>query len=172
MAIDLEKLREDFEKLNKKSGSINNLENYFQAKEGSNYIRFLPSRDMDREPWYTKTIYHRFNDKDGKLVTMQCRKVIGEECPIDNFYYHLWEEHNRICEANSLKTKGEDRARTPYSKWAGKLKGQDRFFANVVDRETNDVKIFSIPPKLMSNIMSNILGEFGDIVDLQTGRDY
>lgn len=172
MSINLDKLREDYERLNgKKTSGEGNLDMsaWLKLNEGTNIIRFLPSNKPDTDPWYRETIYHRFSDSEGKLQTLQCRKVIKEACPMCDLYFGMWKEHDVACKANNWDRK---KIRTPYSQLASKLKPSSRFFANVVDRESKEVKIFSIPGKLMSKIIGDIIGDFGDITDLKNGNDY
>ncbi len=172
MSINLDKLREDYERLNGKNkggGDGEGMGNWLKLNEGTNIICFLPSNKPDTDPWYRETVYHRFTDTEGKLQTLQCRKVIKEACPVCDLYFGMWKEHDVACRANNWDKK---KVRTPYSNLASKLKPSSRFFANVVERESGDVKIFSIPGKLMSKVIGDIIGDFGDIVDLKTGKDY
>ena len=61
-----------------------------------------------------------------RCKNVHCRKMHGEPCPLCDSYYSLWKEPN----------KDEDLAR--------QIKPRSRYYLNVVDRETGDVKILSI----------------------------
>jgi len=157
MAIDLNALREKHAELSgeKKSGaSAEFLSSFLQLQEGTNTIRILPGKDEDTM-FYAETKIHRVPDGQGGTKNVHCRKVHGEPCPLCDAYYALWKEPN----------KDEDLAR--------QIKPRARYYMNVVDRETNEVKILSIGVILFKKVIAAMLDEdFGDITDLMEGNDF
>jgi len=157
MAIDLDALRAKHAELsNPGSGSSNSdfLSNFMQIAEGTNLVRILPGKDEDTL-FYAETKIHRVPDENGNVKNVHCRKMHGEPCPLCDAYFSLWKEPN----------KDEDLAR--------QIKPRARYYMNVVDRETGDVKILSIGVILFKKIIAAMLDEdFGDITDLQAGHDF
>ena len=157
MAIDLDALRAKHAELsNPGSGNANSdfLSKFVQLMEGMNTVRILPGKDEDAM-FYAETKIHRVPSGDGQVKNVHCRKIHGEPCPLCDTYYSLWKEPN----------KDEDLAR--------QIKPRARYYMNVVDRETGDVKILSIGVILFKKIIAAMLDEdFGDITDLESGNDF
>ena len=126
MAIDLNALRAKHAELSNQGGSSSDfLKNFLQIQEGTNAIRILPSKDEDKL-FYAETKIHRIPSGDGQVKNVHCRKVHGEACPLCDTYYGLWKEPN----------KDEDLAR--------QIKPRARYYMNVVDRESGEVRILSL----------------------------
>jgi hypothetical protein len=156
MAIDLNALRAKHAELSNPSGNANSdfLSKFIQLQEGMNTVRILPGKDEDTM-FYAETKIHRVPSGDGQVKNVHCRKIHGEPCPLCDSYYALWKEPN----------KDEDLAR--------QIKPRSRYYLNVVDRETGDVKILSIGVILFKKIIAAMLDEdFGDITDLGSGNDF
>jgi len=157
MAIDLNALRAKHAELSTPGGGKSNsdfLSTFMQLQEGTNAIRILPGKDEDTM-FYAETKIHRVPAGDGQVKNVHCRKVHGEPCPLCDSYYSLWKEPN----------KDEDLAR--------QIKPRARYYMNVVDRESGDVKILSVGVILFKKIIAAMLDEdFGDITDLETGHDF
>jgi hypothetical protein len=157
MPIDLDALRAKHQELsNPGKGNSNSdfLANFLQLQEGTNAIRILPGKD-DENLFYAETKIHRVPDGDGRTKNVHCRKIHGEPCPMCDTYYSLWKEPN----------KDEDLAR--------QIKPRSRYYMNVVDRDSGDVKILSVGVILFKKIIAAMLDDdFGDITDLQTGYDF
>tara|TARA_Y100000034_G_C6827447_1_gene373196 strand:+ start:170 stop:922 length:753 start_codon:yes stop_codon:yes gene_type:complete len=157
MAIDLDALRKKHEELTRQNvgGGSDFLANFMQLKEGTNVVRILPGTEDDSE-FYAETKIHRITDEEGKVSNVHCRKVHGENCPLCDVYFALW------------KTGSDDDANT-----ARQIKPRNRYYLNVVDRETGDVKILSIGIKIFQKIIGAMLdADYGDISDLQEGHDF
>ena len=159
MAIDLDALRRKHEQLSNNSGNNNSnpdfLNNFYQIPEGSNAVRILPWKDDEKE-FYAETKIHRIPQPDGNIKNMHCRKVHGEHCPLCDLYYALWKTGRK---------EDEDLAR--------QIKPRARYYMNIVDRETEDVKILSIGVILFKKIIGAMLDEdFGDITDPEHGHDF
>ncbi len=170
MPIDLNELRKIHEKLNEnprtKSNSNDFLKNFYQLKDGKNAIRILPSTDEDSDiGFYAHTKIHRIPLAEGKARNYHCREVHGETCPLCNLYRELWNEPYG-------RDSDKDLAR--------KIKGRDRFYLNVVDRDAQEngeelfVKILSIPPTLFNGMIENMVDPVDqvDLVDMENGHDY
>jgi len=157
MAIDLDKLREKHEQLNNPQGGTNTdfLKKFYQIPEGSNAVRILPWKDEERE-FYAETKIHRIPGPDGSVKNVHCRKVHGDKCPLCDLYFGLWKTGRK---------EDEDLAR--------QIKPRARYYMNVLDRESGDVKILSVGVILFKKIIGAMLDEdFGDITDPAEGHDF
>jgi len=158
MAIDLNALRAKHEQLNNpQAGNSNSdfLKKFYQIPEGSNAVRILPWRDDEKE-FYAETKIHRITGPDGNVKNHHCRKIHGENCPLCDVYYALWKTGRK---------EDEDLAR--------QIKPRARYYMNVLDRESGDVKILSVGVILFKKIIGAMLDEdFGDITDLTEGHDF
>ena len=106
--------------------------------------------------FYSETKIHRVYDEDGTVHNYHCLKVHGDSCPLCDTYYGLW------------KTGSKDDETT-----ARQIKPRARYYMNVVDRESGDVKILSVGIILFKKMIAAMLDEdFGDITDLQEGLDF
>jgi hypothetical protein len=153
MAIDLEKIKEIHANLSGK-GTGGMSDTFLKIEEGTNAVRVLPPKTED-EDFYAMTKLHRMPMADGTVKNIHCRQVHGEQCPICNLYYSLWKE----------PTKDETLAR--------QIKGRDRYYMNVVDRESGEVKILSIGIILFKKIIAAMVDpDYGDITDAETGHDF
>jgi len=125
MAIDLDALRAKHAELSNTGGNANSdfLSNFLQVQEGTNAVRILPGKD-EETMFYAETKIHRVPDTQGNVKNYHCRKVHGEACPICDAYFALWKTGRK---------EDEDTAR--------QIKPRARYYMNVVDRETGDVKI-------------------------------
>jgi len=156
MPIDLDALRAKHEELSTQGGAANSdfLNNFIQLKEGTNVVRILPGKDED-SLFYAETKIHRISDENGNVKNYHCRKIHGEPCPLCDAYFALWKEPH----------KDEDLAR--------QIKPRSRYYLNVVDRETEEVKILSIGVILFKKVIAAMLDEdFGDITDPESGNDF
>jgi hypothetical protein len=157
MAIDLNALRAKHEELSnagKGNANADFLSKFVQLEEGTNAVRLLPGKDEDTL-FYAETKIHRIPTGDGQVKNVHCRKIHGEPCPLCDAYYSLWKEPN----------KDEELAR--------QIKPRARYYMNVVDRATGDVKILSIGVILFKKIIAAMLDDdFGDITDLDKGHDF
>ena len=155
MAIDLNALRAKHAELsNNVAARSDFLKNFLQIQEGTNLLRILPNKD-DEKLFYGETKIHRVPYNDA-VRNIHCRKVHGESCPLCDLYYGLWK---------TGRQEDEDLAR--------QIKPRARYYMNVVDRESNEVKILSVGVILFKKIIAAMLDEdFGDITDLETGHDF
>ena len=162
MAIDLDALRAKHAQLSTENKGSNDdfLKKFLSLSLGNNVIRILPGKDDDTM-FYAETAIHRVpTGQDNANGTPQtknfhCRKVHGEECPICESYYALWKE----------PYKNEDLARI--------IKPRPRYYMNVIERETQEVKILSCGQIIFKKILGAMLDDdYGDITDLEEGHDY
>jgi hypothetical protein len=159
MAIDLDALRKKHEQLNNPGGSTSNntdfLNKFYQIPEGSNAVRILPWKDDEKE-FYAETKIHRVPGPDNNVRNIHCRKVHGENCPMCDLYYALWKTGRK---------EDEDLAR--------QIKPRARYYMNVLDRESGDIKILSVGVILFKKVIAAMLDEdFGDITDPESGHDF
>ena len=157
MAIDLEALRAKHEQLNNPQSGNNAdfLQKFYQIPEGTNAVRVLPWRDDEKE-FYAETKIHRVPQPDGNVKNIHCRKIHGEKCPMCDLYFGLWK---------TGRQEDEDLAR--------KIKPRARYYMNILDRESGDVKILSVGVILFKKIIGAMLDEdFGDITDVESGHDF
>lgn len=155
--MDFNKIREQYAKMEggKSQSSSNDFINKFYAiPEGNSVIRILPTKEEEKL-FYAETAIHRVPTGEGQTRNFHCRKVHGESCPLCDAYYALWKE----------PYKDETLAR--------KIKPRARYYMNVVDRATDEVKIFSVGVILFKKIISTILDEdYGDVTRLEEGHDF
>jgi hypothetical protein len=156
MAIDLNALRAKHAELSKTTqGGGGGASDYLQIKEGTNLVRILPGKDDETE-FYAETKLHRIVGSDGMAKNYHCRKVHGEACPLCDLYYSLWKTDQES---------DKDLAR--------QIKPRARYYMNILDRDSGDVKILSVGVILFKKIVASMLDEdFGDITDLQDGFDF
>ena len=158
MPIDLEALRKKHEQLNNPGGNTNNadfLQKFYQIPEGSNAVRILPWNDDEKE-FYAETKIHRIPGPDGNVRNIHCRKIHGENCPMCDLYYALWKTGRK---------EDEDLAR--------QIKPRSRYYMNILDRDSGDIKILSVGVILFKKIIGAMLDEdFGDITDVENGHDF
>jgi len=157
MAIDLNALRLKHEQLNNPQSGNNTdfLKKFYQIPEGTNAVRILPWKDDEKE-FYAETKIHRVTGPDGNVKNHHCRKIHGESCPMCDLYYALWKTGRK---------EDEDLAR--------QIKPRARYYMNILDRESSEVKILSIGVILFKKIIGAMLDEdFGDITDAEAGHDF
>ena len=157
MAIDLNALRLKHEQLNNPQSGNNTdfLKKFYQIPEGTNAVRILPWKDDEKE-FYAETKIHRVTGPDGNVKNHHCRKIHGESCPMCDLYYALWKTGRK---------EDEDLAR--------QIKPRARYYMNILDRESGEVKILSIGVILFKKIIGAMLDEdFGDITDAEAGHDF
>ena len=171
MAINLDDIKKLHEELLEgPSGGFSNnfLQIPFATDEKPNTtVRLLPGKD-DETPFYVKTMIHRLQGagKDGNDANFHCRKVHGDECPLCDLYFGTWKWVN-----DNIPT--AEQKEHPHAKYANYIRAKDRYYINVLDRETDEVKILSVGIKLFTKIVGAFTDEdFGDITDLQTGHDF
>tara|TARA_R110001583_G_scaffold179135_1_gene335677 strand:+ start:1276 stop:1971 length:696 start_codon:yes stop_codon:yes gene_type:complete len=156
MAIDLNALRAKHAELSKSTqGGGGGSSDYLQIKEGTTLVRILPAKDEETE-FYAETKLHRIVGSDGMAKNYHCRKMHGEACPLCDTYFGLWKTD---------KDSDKDLAR--------QIKPRARYYMNILDRDSGEVKILSVGVILFKKIVAAMLDEdFGDITDLQDGFDF
>tara|TARA_R110000737_G_scaffold342841_1_gene368110 strand:+ start:2502 stop:3320 length:819 start_codon:yes stop_codon:yes gene_type:complete len=170
MAIDLDALRAQYETLvSKDSDSESNSKlPYITLKDGNNVIRILPGND--EVPFYAETAIHRI-PQDGQTYdrSVHCLKMHGDNCPLCDLYYALWDGVNNETSEDPAKDK----------KLANKIRARSRYYFNAIDRGDEDkVKVFSVGIKLYKTVIGSLLDEDyitedeENLADLQNGHDY
>ena len=156
MAIDLEAIRRKHEAISAgPGGDTSFLDKFLQLQEGSNVVRILPGKDEETQ-FYAETKIHRIMNEDNKARNVHCRKVHGEKCTLCDLYFSLWK--TGVKDDESL---------------ARQIKGRSRYYMNVIDRESGEVKILSVGIMIFQKLLNTILDEdYGDITDLKEGHDF
>jgi hypothetical protein len=181
MGINLEALQSELERVEGNGNRKNFLEDFvrFPEKEGNVVVRILPP-SHDNDTIYVAIRNHTLNGK-----RFQCSKsLVGGmwtgECPACEWYSSLWKKTDNPDLSEKQVEELKDQARS--------IKPVDRYFYNVVVRKEigqdgeakYDVchKILSIGKELHTYVIKSIVGNkllgkrgYGDITDLETGRD-
>lgn len=165
MGIDLDKIREMHEAMQSSGGQGGgggiDLSKFMQVSEGSNVVRILPPKEED-EDFYSMTKFHRIKGvgQDGRDLQIHCRKVHNEKCPLCDLYFGIWDHINKT---------GDQR----HKPFANYLRAKDRYYVNVVNRESGEVKVLSHGKILFSKIIAAMVDpDYGDITDLEAGHDF
>jgi len=155
MAIDLDALRLKHEQLTNPTAGSNTdfLQKFYQIPEGSNAVRILPWKDDEKE-FYAETKIHRIPQPNNTVKNVHCRRMQGEKCPLCDLYFDLWKPERGY-------GRKEDEA------LARQIKPRSRYYMNVMDRESGDVKILSM--KIIAAMLDE---DFGDITDPENGHDF
>lgn len=171
MSINLDQLRSKLEALETKGtgGSSDFLNNFLSLEDGDNLIRILPSPEDSGKEFYAETMIHRIPTEDGKTKNFHCLKVHGKSCPVCEAYYGLWKAYNATGKTDET-----------LSAAARQIKPRERYYMNVVDRGSKQVKILSIGQIIYKKIIKVMTQkdpetgeyEYGDITNLTEGHDY
>lgn len=167
MAIDINKLREQYNKNKAESGGG---AQFFKMKDGDEVtVRILPRKDG--ESFFTQSKTHPINEGSG-FKYYHCRRVFNEKCPICEVHFDLWKRSNAWDDAHGLTEKAE-RGKNEFAVAARKLKPNPAYYMNVMVRPSNEVKVLSAPTTLYEMIMEAIFHpDLGDITDLNEGYDF
>lgn len=130
-----------------KANSEDILGKYYQPKLGINDVRILPGEE-DEARFFSETKIHRVPSGNG-TKNVHCLKIHGKACPLCDVYFGLWKMHNAL-------NLGKDK-NSMYSQRARQIRATERFYMNVLVRETGEVKILSVGKKLMDKILSDLL---------------
>ena len=143
----------DMDKLQKKLAEIGT-GSFFKAKEGKNTIRILPPWSK-AGLWYKEGVIHYgFKSDSGKDRGYACLKQFGKECP--------------ICEKREELIKQGPEGK----ELADKLRGRNKFYANVLDYKTGKAMIWGFSAKILGVLLSYCSDpDFGDISNPETGFD-
>lgn len=158
MALDFDKIREEYARLNGQNKQQDEGQSDFlKLEDGETVVRLLPGKD-DETLFYASTALHYVPQADGKSKVYTCNKVHGEPCPICDAYYAAW----KMVDAGVIE---RDQARS--------LKPTKTYYYNVMDRESGEVKILRVGIKLHTKVIETIMDEdYGDVTDLETGHDF
>lgn len=160
--VNLDKLREKYKKDTEKSSNF--YDDFFQLKTGEEAtVRFLPW-ERDEQDFFSETSIHRVETTTGNK-NMHCPKIKGKDCPLCDTYFAIWNKINKIGKET------EDGKRL--AGIARSCKANPRYYFNVVDRRTGEVKILSAGFKLYTKIIGTFLDEdYGDLTDWKAGWDF
>lgn len=146
--MDMGKINQAFERLS--SGK------FFKMRDGKNKIRMLPPVDGSGVFFLELVLHYGFNDGDRER-TYPCRSMYEQNCPVCHF-------------VKALKDSDDKSA----SKLANRLRQNQKFLSNIVDRKDNKIKIWSYNAKMLRGIMGYVQDEdYGEnIFDPETGFDF
>ncbi len=150
--VNIEQLRQKYNEINKVGSGENPdfLNKFLRVDEGATLVRIMPSKNEELD-FYAETAIHRIDEKN-----YHCPKVQGNPCPLCDLSFKLW---------NTKEPGNQDIAR--------QIKARKRFYLNVLDRESTEVKILSLGIKLFTKILDCFFDEdYGDITHLETGHDF
>jgi hypothetical protein len=160
--VDLNELRAKYEDQkakneNKGKGGSNNefLKNFLEVKVGDNPVRILPPKEEGLR-FYVENFIHRIAGDNDQIKNVQCLRVHGENCPLCELYFALFKPEKG----------GGDHLKLV----ARSIKRGARYYMNVLDRTTNEVKILSIGIKLWEKILSDIANVDYEVVDPDTNQ--
>lgn len=164
--VTLEELRAKYKEIvddNNSGNQKGKMSDYatFKPAPSDNQIRILPGKE-DALDFYAQSHIHKYKDVDGKWKTYHCRKTHGEDCPMCNLMFQLWDMH-----------KGLDLPRGTRSKFgnlATQIKPKARFYVRAVVRDlvgTEDdngnpvdpVKYIVMSDELFGRVMAAITNE-------------
>ena len=153
MAIDLDKMREKYNKL-KGGGKSGENEMFWKPKEGTQMIRIVSPQNGD--PF--RDLYFHYGLGDGGRTSALCpKRNYGEKCPVCDFANGLWEE-------------GDNDSQSMAKDYFAKM----RVFAPVVVRGEEDkgVRLWGFSKTAYENLLNIVLDpEYGDITDIESGTD-
>jgi len=149
----LDDLRKKYEEITSKGkgGNSDFIKNFINVEMGGEaLIRILPN-PSDEIPFYKEFSTHHWNGRN-----YACLRDKDQKCPVCEVYFALWK--TGLDENIAL---------------ARQLKARKKFWMNVVERSSDQVKILSSGIKLFENILATILDEeYGPVYDLTEGFDY
>jgi hypothetical protein len=161
--MNLEKIKEKLKKIqNPQAGGGS--ENFLKLEDGENLVRFLPyesKQPLTEGLFYTETKTHQI-EENGQTKYVHCprHQDSNAHCPICQLYWDLWK---------ASEAQGSEELK----KIARSLKPRLRYYANVLDKSTDEVKILSYGVKLQEKVLEFIASDdFGDITDPKTGNDF
>lgn len=163
--MDLNKIKEKLNNLKEgKTGVGGGDTRYYRIKDGEQLIRFLPYESehvLSEGLFYVEAKNHCI-EENGQKKYVACPRHEGGECPICKIYFEMWKI------AEQLGGSAEDAIK----KLARQSKPSLRYYANILDREDDKVKIYSYGSKFQEMLLSLIMDpDVGDFTDYETGRD-
>ena len=152
MALNMSKVNEKQEELNKPRGDFN----FFSPKDGRNVIRICPPKG-DKDVFWKEADTHFGVGPEGKLVI--CSKMFKKKCPVCNEVARLRKTGNK-----------EDQ------KLADKMKVNHRAYINIIDRNDPDKvdvpQIYNCGNSVLKELINLVCDpEYGDITDFNSGFD-
>lgn len=133
---------------------------WFKPQAGKNLVRIAPAfhtKGPYKGLFYNKKLVHQGITIEGRIRGVACCKNWNPDngCPTCDFINHLMES-------------GEERN----AKLAKKIRPQEVFFVNLIDRKDNKVKKYGLKKGMMKTIRGYLIDDdYGDITDAESGRD-
>ena len=153
MAIDLQKMREKYEKL-KGGGSNSDTELFWKPQDGTQMIRIVSPQNGDP---FRDLFFHYGLGENQRTSALCPKRNYGEKCPVCDFANGLWEE-------------GDSDSQSMAKDYFAKM----RVFAPVVVRGEEDkgVRLWGFSKTAYESLLNIVLDpEYGDITDVENGTD-
>jgi hypothetical protein len=143
----------DQEKISKKLEELGS-GTFFKAKGGKNTIRILPPWSAEGI-WYKEaTMHYSLVNEQGQERVYPCLKMFDEECP--------------VCNQADLMREGSKEDQ----KAADRLRPRTKYFANIIDRKSGKVMIWSFSAKILGVLLSYCGDpDYGDLTHPEEGFD-
>ena len=152
MPIDMDLINKELETLNNQGGSSNLKEVKFAPKPGKTKIRFVPNKFSDRMP------FMRFKHHYNLQPTVTCLENQGEGCPVCQYTIQMFREAKRENDESKRAL-------------ARELMGSERFYAPVLVRGEEKIRIFAFSKTVYEKILG-FTQELGDITDPNSAPDF
>lgn len=133
---------------------------WFKPQGGTNVIRILPAfhvKGPHKGLFFRHLRLHRGVQIEGQDSTISCVTSFNENgiCPVCSFIDHL--------KTTGVKADAD---------LAKKIRPQDTFFVNLVDRATNTIKKYGMKKSMMKTLRGYLQDpDYGDITDPEEGMD-
>ncbi len=146
--LNMELMKEKYNRLNEKDGRSDGPMNW-KPQHGDQDVRIVPTEDGD--PFKEFWVHYRIGNSRPFLCP---KKNSGENCPVCNFAWELYNEGD--------------------TKTAKELLPTQRFASPVVVRgETNEVKVWSYSKRIYEELLSYVMNpEYGNVTDVSEGVDF
>ena len=123
---------------------------YWKPKEGKNIIRILPPWNDEGLFYFEAALHYGFKD-GAKTKAYPCLAMYEQECPICEFAKKLAKEDKQM---------------------AGGITSRKKFYANIIDRNSNNVMIWGFSMKVLRTLLAYVQDpDWGDFTDPEEGHD-
>ena len=142
---------------NKSGGSGG--KDWASLNDGDNIVRFLPGKEEPLD-FFVEGTLHKYKDSEGHWRSYKCRKPHGEDCPMCNLYFDLWDRHKAL---NLGKDAQGKQKHSKFGSLATLIKAKPRYYAKIVVRdlqnsdEESPVKFLAMSQRLFNIVMGAVL---------------
>lgn len=133
---------------------------WFKPESGRNVIRILPAYHREGPNaglFFYRVMLHKGIQVEGRNATIPCAKNNGP---------------GAFCAVCEFKAELEGSSNKKNSDLGKKIRPQDSYFINLVDRKDDKVKKYGMKRSMMKSLKSYLLDpDYGDITDPESGMD-